>query len=147
MDNKISVTFDNEQAQAESRDLSWNGKEQANKDLTDSKKIIERNKAIVDGLVFNLGRQVFMSGLGRYGQYTGDYITQNKINNAFTMVSFIGAFATGNPLAIAGAVIDFGFRIADFNAKVTQSNIEAQGIQDLGGISATARSRGSGSKI
>lgn len=147
MDNKISVTFDNEQAQADNRDLSWNGKDQGSKDLKDSQKIADRNSALVNGLVFNLGKQVFMSSIGRYGQYTGDYLAQNKINNAFTMVGFIGAFATGNPLAIAGAVIDVGFRLADYGVKVTQSNIEARALQDLGGISATLRSRGTGGKV
>lgn len=145
----ISVTFNNEQGEPDTRDLSWNGKEEKlkNKQLLEAQKAKERNQALVQGLAFNLGKQVFMSAVGRYGQYTGDYITQNKINNAFTLIGFVSALATGNPLVIAGTAIDTAFRIADFNSKVAQANIEAQGLQDLGGISATQRSRGTGSKI
>ena len=143
----INVTFNNDKESVDSRDLSWAGKDQQDKDIANTKKQVSKNASLTNGLAFGAGRQIFMNAVGRYGSYTGDYMAQNKINNAFSILGVAAALYTMNPLAIAAVSIDTAFKILDYNVDVTKSNIEAEALQNLAGISAVNRSRGGGGKV
>jgi hypothetical protein len=146
-ERKIVVEFGGDPEQDE-RDLSWKGSDQKRKDPTQPRSSVLNFKNLVQGgYAFNLGRQVFTTATGRIGQYTGNYLIQNRVNNALTSLSILGALASGNPTAIISATIQIGVTMADFNMKITQANIEAEGIQKLTNISTTLRSRGSGPRL
>lgn len=143
----ISVTFNNDKETGESRDLSWNGKDQKPINLADTRKVAEKANTVSSGLLFNAGKQVVMGMIGRYGNYTGDFMTTNKLNAAMNIGQMAAAVLTGNPIAIAQVTIDTAFKMADYSMMVTKSNKEAENIQNLAGISAVSRSRGSGGKV
>lgn len=146
-ERKIVVEFGSD-PEPEERDLSWKGQDQKRKDATGPKGSVLNFKNLVQGgYAYNLGRQVFTSATGRVGQYTGNYILQNQINNVLTGITLATGVLSGNPVAVIGSLVQIGISAIDLNTKITQSNVEAGSIQRLTGISATLRSRGGGLKI
>jgi len=143
----IAVTFNNDKESADSRDLSWNGKDQRPISISDTRKIADKANTISGGLLFNAGKQVLMGMIGRYGNYTGDFMTANKLNNMMNVGQIAAALISGNPVAIVQTAIDTAFKVADYSLMVTKSNKEAENIQNLAGISAVNRSRGGGGKV
>jgi hypothetical protein len=150
-ERKIVVEFGGDPEQEE-RDLNWKGQDQKRKDTTGAKgSVLTFKNLIQGGYAYNLGRQVFTTVTGRIGQYTGNYMIQNQINNVLSGITIIGGIAggviAGNPIAVASAILQIGITAADFNQKITVANIEAEGIQKLTNISTALRSRGAGSRL
>jgi hypothetical protein len=129
------------------RDLSWGGNEQKDQTIQQTKQIKEKDGFIAKGLFVNLGRSVISQATSRVGTYTGNYMLQNNLNNITSVLTAVGAVLTLNPLAISMVVLSNVSTALDYGVKLTQSNIEAEGLARLTGTANINRSRASGNRI
>ena len=81
------------------------------------------------------------------GAYTGDRLTQRKVQTALTFVQYGVGVAVAGPIGIAYAVGDLAFRGASFEIARSRDNQKARFLRDLSGNNARNQSRSSGEKL
>lgn len=103
------------------------------------------------GFVFNLGRQGFSIATGRIGAYTGDYITQNKVNNAIAVVGLLSSIAlsvaTANPLPVISSGIGLATSAVDYEQSVRLANAKAGILSQITNTTVIGKGRGSGQRL
>jgi hypothetical protein len=103
--------------------------------------------AIKGAAYFNMGKTLALGSIARIGSATGDYYTQNQINNVISLSTYGFAIASGG---VAGAVytaVDLGFKIFDFNLQRQKADIQTNLYRQRIGLSAISGSRYKGRKI
>jgi hypothetical protein len=103
--------------------------------------------AIKGAAYFSMARQLTLGSIARIGSATGDYYTQNQINNVMGLATYGFAIATGG---VAGAVytaVDLGFKVYDFNLQKQKTDIQTNLYRQQIGLAAVSGSRYKGRKI
>lgn len=91
-------------------------------------------------------RQVRMSN-ELVGSYTGDKITQRKVETALTFAQYGIGIAYAGPIGVAYAAGDLAYRSLNFNIRRTRENTIARHIQRISGNTARNYSRTRGEKL
>lgn len=146
---EIKVVFANQPNGLEN-DTRWNAPEQKN-EAQPSHHVNQTKDVLMTQYAFDLGKRIAIQGISRIGAYTGNYITQNQINNIANLTS-IGAqvavgIATGNPLPVVSAVLSLGASYIDYTVSIEKSNIQSDIMLKLTGNSSFNASRTRGRKI
>jgi hypothetical protein len=81
------------------------------------------------------------------GSYTGDRLTQRRINTAMTFMQYGIGIAYAGPVGIAYAVGDVGYRVLMQNNEMTLNNQKASFLRNLSGNNARNQSRNRGEKL
>lgn len=97
--------------------------------------------------VGSIVKNIFQSGLGRIGSYTGDYVTQNKINTGIGNLATLGALATMNIAAIGAVVANTTFKMLDQNLQIRKAEVETEYYKRSIGLSSYKQSRYGGKKV
>ena len=146
----ITVYFGNEPSEDIGSDKHWNAPSQRN-EAQPQAHTSQLKQMINTGFAFNMGRQAFSVATGRVGAYTGDYVTQNKINNAMAfggLLATVGlSIATGNPLPVLSTMASLGINAVDYEWQVRQANAKAAMLGALTNTSASSKGRGSGQRL
>ena len=103
--------------------------------------------AVKGAAYFNMGKTLALGSIARIGSATGDYYTQNQINNVMSLSTYGFAIATGG---VAGAIytaVDLGFKTYDFNLQKQKADIQTNLYRQQIGLSAISGSRYKGRKI
>ena len=103
--------------------------------------------ALASGFGFQIARTGITTITGRIGEYTGNYLQQNQVNNLFNGASLIGGLITGNPVVTVMTLFNTAVQMADFQAGLAKANQEAEGLSKLVGTSVYNRSRGNGGRV
>lgn len=81
------------------------------------------------------------------GAYTGDRLTQRKVETAMTFAQYGIGIAYAGPIGVAYAAGDLAYRALNYEIRRTRENTIARKIRDISGNSARSFSRSSGEKL
>ena len=81
------------------------------------------------------------------GSYTGDRLTQRRVQTAMTFAQYGIGIAVAGPIGIGYAIGDLAFRSASFEIGRTRENQKARFLRELSGNNARNQSRSSGEKL
>lgn len=81
------------------------------------------------------------------GSYTGDKLTQRKVEQALTVSQYGVGLAVAGPIGVAYAAGDIAYRSLNYSIKVSRENQISTFIKNLSGNNARNNSRSSGEKI
>jgi len=81
------------------------------------------------------------------GAYTGDRLTQRRVETAQLFAQYAVGIGVAGPIGIAYAVGDMAFRSASFEIKRSRENQKARFLRELSGNNARNQSRGVGEKL
>ena len=91
-------------------------------------------------------RQVRMAS-EMVGSYTGDRLTQRRINTALTFAQYGIGIAVAGPIGFAYIAGDLAYRIANERIEVSKQNQISGYLRNLSGNNARNQSRSSGEKL
>ena len=131
-------------------DSHWNSPIEQNKAMP-TQHTSQIKQMLNTGFVFNLGRQGFSIATGRIGAYTGDYITQNKVNNAIAVAGLLSSIAlsvaTANPLPVISSGIGLATSAIDYEQSVRLANAKAGILSQITNTTVIGKGRGSGQRL
>jgi hypothetical protein len=81
------------------------------------------------------------------GAYTGDRLTQRRMQVGQLFAQYAIGVKVAGPIGIAYAIGDLAFRSASFEIQRSRNNQISRKIKDLSGNNARNNSRGSGNKL
>lgn len=81
------------------------------------------------------------------GAYTGDKLTQRRVQTALTFAQYGVGLAVAGPIGVAYAAGDLAYRGINYEIQRTNQNTKARIIRDLSGNVARNHSRQSGEKL
>lgn len=81
------------------------------------------------------------------GGYTGDKITQRKVNTAITFAQYGIGIAYAGPIGVAYAAGDLAYRALNYNIRRERENRIARHVREMSGNTARNYSRTSGDKL
>lgn len=146
----ITVYFGNEPEVSSDADTHWGSPIERNNAMP-SGHTNQIKQMLNTGFVFNLGRQGFNIATGRIGSYTGDYITQNKVNNALAITGILStialSIATANPLPIVSSGISLATSAMDYEQSVRIANAKAGILSQITNTTVIGKGRGSGQRL
>lgn len=81
------------------------------------------------------------------GAYTGDRLTQRRVQTALTFAQYGVGLAVAGPIGIAYAAGDLAFRGLNYEIERSNQNTKARALRDLSGNVSRNHSRNSGEKL
>jgi len=149
-EERITVYFGNEPKEQFGEDKHWNAPYQKN-EAQPEPHTSQLRQIVNTGFAFNMGRQAFSVATGRVGAFTGDYITQNKINNALAITGLLSSVGmsvmTGNPLPIVSTLASVGINAMDYDLQVRLANAKVGILSQIVNTAVISKGRGGGQKI
>jgi len=147
---EIKVVFADDAIGQTSGDTHWNAPEQQHQTQGMLGSKTKQGALALGTIGYQLGITGLTTVAGRVGNYTGNVIAQNKLNNGMFAAQIAGTLvmaASGNPIPLIMTAFQTAVKASDYTMEMTKQNTATAALRDLVGTSATKRSRTPGSKI
>jgi hypothetical protein len=88
-------------------------------------------------------KQIMSYTIGNVGNFTGDYMAQNQINNAMEIAGYVAMIAVNPIVGVPAAVASVGFKAYNQQLQYKRSDREASRMRELyGGLAVDGSRKG-----
>ena len=90
-------------------------------------------QAALTSVIQSSSKQLFNATVSRIGDYTGDYIKQNRMSTALSMAGYATMIAAAPAIGIPAAAISIGVKAFDQHLQYKRADREARFMKELKG--------------